>query len=238
PSVDGYNKTLSSKFNEMEFFTRQHAKVQFDDDQIIVPPRSSVEISINFAPPNELPKDGHWFYSGWVVITPLDEKMPAMTVPYAGLADDARSLPLFQTPEFPKLADLTDNFITNDDAIKSFSFNISIKLLIDQPSVHLYLATPTQMIFTEILDANQEFLGWVKEFSGIKIVKNPIEKSNNIVSWNGIIYDLNDTGTLASNGEYFIRIKALKIFGASNNEEDYESWISPKFRVERPAFTI
>ncbi|CAG8531971.1 4390_t:CDS:2 [Funneliformis mosseae] len=236
PCVDGYNNTFIGNFYGLNF-TNQHADVKFDNDQITVPPGSSVEISITFAPPRELPKDGHWFYSGWVVITPLDERMPSMTVPYAGLADDAKSLPIFQTPKFPKLANLTENYITNEDPVKSFSFNTSIRLLIDKPIVHLGLATPTDMIVTEILDANQEFLGFVKDYTGIKIMKNPVETSNNLVSWNGIIYNINDTGTLAPNGEYFIRIKALKLFGDKNNEKDYEYWISPKFRVEKPIFT-
>ncbi|CAI2176444.1 4133_t:CDS:2 [Funneliformis geosporum] len=237
PCVDGYNNTLISNFYELKFLTNQHADVRFDNDQITVPPGSSVGISITFTPPRELPKDGHWFYSGWVIITPLDERLTSMTVPYAGLADDAKSLPIFQTPIFPKLADLAENYITNNDSVKSFSFNMSIRLLIDKPTVFLNLATPTEMIFTEILDANQTFLGWVKDFTGIKVVKNPTEKSNNLVTWDGIIYNQNDTGTLAPNGEYFIRIKALKLFGDNKNEKDYEYWISPKFRVERPIFT-
>ena len=41
-----------------------------------------MEDSVTFDPPKNLPKDEHWFYSGWLEVSPLDNTMPKMNVPY------------------------------------------------------------------------------------------------------------------------------------------------------------
>ncbi|CAG8435480.1 9995_t:CDS:2 [Funneliformis mosseae] len=239
PSINGYNNTSPRNYINLEYFTKQnqYANVQFDNDQIAVPPRSSVEVSVTFISPRELPMDGHFFYSGWLEIAPLDENMSIMTVPYAGLADDARSLPLFQTPTFPALVSLFANKtiarIKEEDPIKTFTLKLLNETigLYDYPSVVLNLATPTQMIITEILDDKQSLLGWVKNFTGIESKKLQIER----VSWDGLIYNKEEFGIPAPNGNYFLRIKALKMFGDINNKKDYESWVSIKFAIKRKA---
>ncbi|CAG8587283.1 7511_t:CDS:2 [Funneliformis mosseae] len=239
-SFNGYNKTFERNYLNLEYFTNQeqYARVVFDYDQIAVPPGSSVEVSVSFTLPKELPKDGHLFYSGWIEIIPIDENMPMMTVPYAGLADDARSLPIFQTPSFPRLLNSTEGAVTEEDPIETYSlkpFNITLNLY-DYPFLNLNLATPTQNIITEILDVNRNPLGWVKEFTGIKYRKVPVIV---FVYWDGLIYnnlgDVTEPGTLAPDGIYLFRIKALKMYGDINNEKDYESWVSPKFRIKRSA---
>ncbi|RIA83586.1 peptidase S8/S53 domain-containing protein [Glomus cerebriforme] len=172
----------------------------------------------------------HWFYSGWLKVTPLDKKMPVMSVPYAGLADDARRLPIFQTPEFPQLVNIT----TNKNKVATFTFNNTELKTSDESTisiVDLRLATPTNAIFTEVLNYNYKVLGVIKTFYNF-----PAQKLTSLkIEWDGLIYnpnDKNDKGIIAPNGEYFLRIKALKLFGDVNNENDYEVWISPKFRVK------
>ncbi|CAG8757082.1 10002_t:CDS:1, partial [Funneliformis caledonium] len=61
---------------------------------------------------------------------------------------------------------------------------------------------------------------WVKNFTGIESKKLQTE----LVSWDGLIYNKEELGTPAPNGNYFLRIKALKMFGDINNEIDYKSW--------------
>ncbi|CAI2166465.1 1523_t:CDS:2, partial [Funneliformis geosporum] len=240
PSFNGYNNTHERNYLNLEYFTNheQYASVVFDYDQISVPPGSNVEVSVTFTLPKEIPKDRHLFYSGWIEIIPVDENMPIMTVPYAGLADDARSLPLFQTPSFPALINSTGDIVTEEDPIETYSlkpFNVTNDLY-DYPTLKLNLATPTPNIITEILDVNKKLLGWVKDFTGIKFRKNPVILA---VYWDGIIYSNLDNkaepGTPAPDGNYFFKIKALKMYGDINNENDYESWISPKFRINRGA---
>ncbi|CAG8524673.1 4767_t:CDS:2, partial [Funneliformis caledonium] len=240
PSFNGYNKTFVRNYINLEYFPKQEqcAGVEFDYNRIAVPPKSNVEVSVTFTLPKKIPKDLHLFYSGWLEIIPVDENIPTMTVPYAGLADDARSLPLFQTPRFPVLVNLTRNVISKEDPIATFT----LKLLNitdgthDYPFVLLNLATPTSNLITEILDANNKFLGWVKYFTGIKYRKKPIVF---IVHWDGLIHynldNMTEPGTPAPDGDYFIRIKALKMFGDINNEKEYETWVSPKFKIKRSA---
>jgi minor extracellular serine protease Vpr len=150
----------------------------------------------------------------------------------AGLADDARKLPLFQIPEFPQLVE--DTTTNNIGKIRTFTFKNNAELGLDMPSIILGLATPTHRIFTEILDYNYKFLGVVKMYYDF-----PAPKSTDFtVDWDGLIYNLNDKndqGIIAPDGEYFIQIKALKLFGDVNNENDYEVWLSPKFIIKRGA---
>ncbi|CAG8539194.1 1713_t:CDS:10, partial [Funneliformis caledonium] len=66
PSVNGYNKTFIRNYYQLENYTRQYDSVN----------SSSVDVSVTFMLPKDLPKDK----SCW---------LPKLTVPYAGLADDA-----------------------------------------------------------------------------------------------------------------------------------------------------
>ncbi|CAI2173969.1 3110_t:CDS:2, partial [Funneliformis geosporum] len=215
PSVNGYNKTFVRDYYHLEYFTRQSASVKFDNDQIAVPPGSSVEVSVTFMLPKGLPKDKHYFYSGWLEIIPLDENKPKLTVPYA---DDARSLPIFQTPKFPALANSNNSIITKEDPVKTFTLkllNITIGLY-DYPYIHLNLSTPTRMLISEVLDVNHNLLLSSKSRTYIPkdTLKYPIK-----LSWDGF-----SQGELISKGEYFFKLKALKMFGNINDEKDYEVW--------------
>ncbi|CAG8502369.1 5823_t:CDS:2 [Funneliformis mosseae] len=231
PSVNGYNKTFIRNYYQLEYYTRQYASVKFDNYQITVPPGSSVDVSVTFMLPKDLPKDKHYFYSGWLEIIPLDENKPKLTVPYAGLADDARSLLLFQTPKFPALYDYDlKKSIQKKDPIKTFTFkllNITSGLR-DYPSIHLNFTTPTQAVFTEILDVNHHLLGSMENDKKYFPFPKDILEIPKIISWDGFILS-----EPVSNGKYFIRVRALKMFGDINNEKDYEVWVSPKFRIER-----
>ncbi|CAG8566034.1 3198_t:CDS:2 [Funneliformis mosseae] len=169
PSVNGYNKTFKRNYYQFECYTRQYASVEFDNDQITVPPE----------------------------IILLDENKPKLTVPYAGLADDARSLPLFQTSKFPALYD-SKKYIQKKDPIKTFTLN------------SLTLQDQWEMVKNIFL------------FQKYKLGEP------RIISWDGLIHS-----EPVSNGKYFIRVRALKMFGDINNEKDYEVWVSPKFRIER-----
>src|SRR3954454_22148789 len=82
PSVNGYNKTYARNYFQLEYLTKNYASVTFEKDLITVAPGANVKVSVTFAPPKNLPKDEHWFYSGWLEVIPLDEKMPKMSVPY------------------------------------------------------------------------------------------------------------------------------------------------------------
>ena len=99
------------------------------------------------------------------------------------------------------------------------------------PVIQFSLATHTHVIFIEVLDGNHKLLGLVKDdsFTHFSRVEVPL-------IWNGVIYNPNSKQYIsAPNGEYFIRVRALKLFGDINNENDYEVWVSPKFRINRAA---
>ena len=100
------------------------------------------------------------------------------------------------------------------------------------PVIQLNLATQIHAIFIEVLDGNHKLLGLVKDDSFTHFSK--VEEVP--IIWNGVIYNPNNKQYIsAPNGEYFIRVKALKLFGNINNENDYEVWVSPKFRINRAA---
>ena len=113
-----------------------------------------------------------------------------------------------------------------DDKMKTFTYNDT-----DVPVVLLNLATPTQKIFTEILDKNHKFLGINKIFYDLPFSKVPFP-----LYWDGLIYDPNnnnDEGKIAPNYIYILKVNVLRLFGDSNNKEEYETWVSPKFRIKR-----
>ncbi|CAG8655290.1 14913_t:CDS:2 [Funneliformis mosseae] len=200
PSFNGYNKTFVRNYLNLEYFPKQEqcAGVEFDYNQIAVPPKSNVEVSVTFTLPKKIPKDLHLFYNGWLEIIPVDENIPTMTVPYARLADDARSLPLFQTLRFPVLVNLIRNVISKEDPIATFT----LKLLNITDGTHDYPFDGLNILL------------------GIKYRKKPIVF---IVHLDGLIHynldNMTGPGSPAPDGDYFIRIKALKMFGDINNEK-------------------
>ena len=101
----------------------------------------------------------------------------------------------------------------------------------DVPIIVPNLATPTQTTFTEILDYNRKYLGVIKMFYDF-----PAQKSHRLlIFWiDGLIYHPNNKSSIiAPDGEYFLKLRALKLFGDVNNENDYEVWVSPKFKIKR-----
>ena len=81
PSVNGYNNNLSRDYLSLKYLTNKIASVTFENDLITVAPGTSVKVSVTFTPPT-LPKNEHWFYSGWLEVAPLYDIMPVMRVPY------------------------------------------------------------------------------------------------------------------------------------------------------------
>jgi hypothetical protein len=121
----------------------------------------------------------------------------------------------------------------HENKIITYTFNTSTAgKRPDVPIIIPNFATPTYAIFTEVLDYNHKFIGVVKLYYDFPLTKY----KGFIIAWNGLIdnpNDKNDQGTAVPDGVYFIRIRALKLFGDINNENDYEVWVSPKFKIKR-----
>lgn len=53
-------------------------------------------------------------------------------------------------------------------------------------------------------------------------------------AWDGTITTRKNKVYTAPNGQYYIKLSALKALGNPKNPADWETWISPAFDIARP----
>ncbi|KAG9325398.1 hypothetical protein KVV02_002634 [Mortierella alpina] len=102
-----YNVTKpTEKDKDDVMFSKARARVHFPPENIYVSAGESRRVALSILPPDNVPQDQHWIYSGYIVIRAVSSESPnsmvsvsdAIHVPYAGVAGTMRSLPIFLRP--------------------------------------------------------------------------------------------------------------------------------------------
>ncbi|KAF9983057.1 hypothetical protein BGZ75_005473, partial [Mortierella antarctica] len=102
-----YNVTKpTEKDKDDVMFSKARARVHFPPEKIYVSAGESRRVALSILPPDNVPQDQHWIYSGYIVIRAVSSENPnsmvsvsdAIHVPYAGVAGTMRSLPIFLRP--------------------------------------------------------------------------------------------------------------------------------------------
>ncbi|CAO3595190.1 unnamed protein product [Absidia cylindrospora] len=179
---------------------------------------------------------------------------PALHVPYYGVLGKQRDLPIFDTVQgYPYIGYeygtrmYPDKSHTSPSIIPTFNFGKDERL-------HLFirLGSPTALLKCELIkSSNNQVMGYVSRFQNAWVPRNDNSLGNHhyTIHWDGqVALDFRSSlstshaelrGSLstpiktypADPGVYRLRLSALKIFGSTDKNEDWETWDSFEFGI-------
>lgn len=153
-----------------------------------------------------------------------------------GLKGAAKTLPIFAKPHYPQLYyNFKSLYFSNETA------TYGMKNETDIPIILVSLSTPTKILLVQVLDENQKLLGFVPgEGVGGSLAgyNEYLSKTGShkflTIFWTGLKNnDTNEDPEILPDGAYHLRIRALRLLGDVNEEEDWEVWVSPKLIIQR-----
>ncbi|KAJ1913615.1 hypothetical protein H4219_005141 [Mycoemilia scoparia] len=228
------------------------ARVDIENQQLIIPPQQSREVNITISSPKHLDnKDGHWYYGGYITMTAAKENtshtkvveaetVEELNVPYMGYIGDYHELPYFsiQKDQLPILFSNITNMPIVEEGQK-VSLNGTDSLVLMFPSLR-----PTKLLTIQLIEADTKTsvgylpLGYTPYMSYTGLPPSPVLKT--VI--NGVIFKPTSSSSFYSPitspkfevfgpGVYQAKVSALKMFGDLDNPDDYEVWVSPTFNV-------
>ncbi|KAI8868438.1 subtilisin-like protein [Ramicandelaber brevisporus] len=243
-----------SEFLTKPEFSPNSAQIKVFPKRIIVPPKGKKSVEVRFTEPGGLSKDQLFVFSGYIEFIP--HRASAVRVPYSGLLGDYRKFPILD-PSSSSAPYLFDNAKNKAIIPGEVDPNNPPKFtMVGNSTVSIYarLIHPTRMLRVRVLDASKSDGG------GGGSSSNSSEKSVGFIDkdgiieystrctdsdprfcyqyeWDGLVIQAGGQSQASKvpNGEYQIRIEALKPFGNVNKDEDYETVLLPKIAIVRPA---
>ena len=196
---------------------------------------ATVHVAIS-APESGLPNHQ---YGGYVVLTPDDEDLETLRVPYAGYDGDYQDLPLFGyyagVDEFveqePRLSEIVydDGEVVGYDTVDpGHAFDIGEG---DYPVVEAFFGHfPQEMrVHAAHQPSGREWL--VMEDSYLP--RSPTPEDYWPFPWPGVTQaGRSDNVRPVPSGTYTLRVEVLRTLGDPENENHWETWESPAFEVD------
>ncbi|CAO3571706.1 unnamed protein product [Mortierella alpina] len=106
-NMDMYNVTKpTEKDKDNVMFSKAQAVVHFPPEKIFVSAGESRRVALSILPPDNVPREQHWIYSGYISIRAVSSESAdsvesdsdVIHVPYAGVVGKMKSLPIFLRP--------------------------------------------------------------------------------------------------------------------------------------------
>ncbi|KAF9281123.1 hypothetical protein BGZ68_006834 [Mortierella alpina] len=106
-NMNMYNVTKpTEKDKDAVMFSKARARVQIPPDNIYVAAGESRRVALTILPPEDVPVEQHWIYSGYIIVRAVSSESSDSTepdadvihVPYAGVTGRMKSLPIFLRP--------------------------------------------------------------------------------------------------------------------------------------------
>ncbi|KAF9303650.1 hypothetical protein BGZ74_003307, partial [Mortierella antarctica] len=261
-----YTLTLTNKYPTSETFTVSHvpamsilgfnpegqptdeviyspsfANMGTDQETFTLDAHATHVISLKFTPPANLDPESHWFYSGYVRITPTNDiTRPAIQVPYAGMAGSYGTVDMLDLQSgFPIVlgagpdGDLDPIPIANgpNQPAKVYSMYGS-----DIMTLLLKISNPLHNLQIYVMDmATEKVIGKVPVDGEYIGRTDPVRTKFFVVSWSGRIITDDQRLVMVPDGEYSLVVIAPKPFsedaGLSGGEQ--ERWMSPRIAIKR-----
>ncbi|KAJ1918763.1 hypothetical protein H4219_002382 [Mycoemilia scoparia] len=215
------------------------AKVKFSglskSNTITIPAGKSYDLTVKFTPPSKFAfKSKFWFYSGYITLTTkaiTGKDSVTQTVSYFGLLGNYMDYPFFYDSKdyAPAL------YYNNRDPVvedSKYDINPSTSFLVTYQNIR-----PTKLLKIQIINKKTySFYGWVLggyyQNVGVHVVKDSPSYSS---VKNSTVYKDNKAlkPKQIEPGKYKVKISALKVFGNPDKLEDFNTWSSPVFYINK-----
>ncbi|SPO00592.1 related to subtilisin-like serine protease [Cephalotrichum gorgonifer] len=233
PAATAFTKGSADAIYPSEFpndLSEVYAELAFDPQQVTVPAGGEAEITVTPSPPDSLDEARLPVWSGWIALNGSDDS--TLHLAYQGVSGSMRAQRVLADGYLiivPPGVPVDFSFVF-EHAPENINFVLPPKGLANQTMIPLSLPGPaidlsmgTTTVNVEIITPDGKSLGPHPE-SPLKFRPRQISP----LAWDGELAD----GGFAPEGSYKFRIRALKIFGDEENEEDWEEAETVAFGIE------
>lgn len=222
------------------------ATVTFSKNQLSVPAGGSAEVQVNlkvsthvFAP------NSHAIYGGYIGVE-LDNGSIAASIPYIGMIGNMTDLPILDRSSgssdlaypFPSIGN-PDGSILGTKETGHYSPG-------RWPTLLVRLLTGTPLVDVQVLDEHKKLLGSVPynamnaDSTHEWLPRNTKAATSSSTPyeawvWTGQYVEQDSSSkevrTVSSGGVYYLRVRALRVFGDRTSDRDWDTWTSPPMKM-------
>ncbi|EUC27525.1 hypothetical protein COCCADRAFT_41775 [Bipolaris zeicola 26-R-13] len=208
-----------------------HADIRFSEHAITVPAGQSKLVEISMTPPSlDVARLG--VYSGFIAIDATNGE--TLSLPFMGVSGSMRNATVLAKGFLSNSTDAKASPVLNGthyELVESELMRNDSKLVIPTVSVTLALGSPLLRVdVVPYLTSNSSsklVLGIISLGSIKGFPKRYLSRGQDSWSWTGQL----DDGSYVPDGQYKLLIRALRIFGNPDNEDDYD-------KVETVSFSL
>jgi minor extracellular serine protease Vpr len=201
-----------------------NASVAFSAASLTVPAGGSASVDATITPATG-PARGQ--YGGYIVFTPQGGG-PVYRVPYAGFVGDYQSIVVLNPVASSFGNPLLRSTLTFGPS-EPVTFNPDAG---EVAWILVHLDHQVRRLRAEVYDANTG-RAWHRAFDLEYVGRNSTANTFFVLSWDGVTTRGNQTMVLPD-GQYFIKLSALKALGDAGNPAHWETWESPVITIARP----
>ncbi|KAI9478540.1 MAG: peptidase S8/S53 domain-containing protein [Benjaminiella poitrasii] len=221
---------------------------------ITIPGRQTAKVHVHFEPPNnEFSATSHVLYNGYLSFSTATTKA---SVPYAGMIGNMRDLPILDRStkpspaapfEFPSIGLPSGNSTLDRDQIGHFHIHYDSRshIVAGGPYVLVRLLTGTAIIQIQIVQDGQVVGDMPMTEDRRWVMRNTLqvtEYSTAYYSWywagdyvpkdSSLEPETTAEKKQVKSGNYQLKVRALRVFGYPEKEEDWDEWTSPRFKLD------
>ncbi|KAF9217591.1 hypothetical protein BGZ59_002702 [Podila verticillata] len=237
-SILGYN--AMGQPTDKVIYNASFANLDMDQKTFTLDSNATHVINLRFTPP-DLDPESHWFYSGFVRVTPTDDTRPAIQVPYAGMVGSYGTVDMLDLQNgFPimvgtgpdgRLTPIPNTHESNQPA-KVYSMWGN-----DIMTILLKVSNPLRNLQIYVKDmATEKVIGAVPVDGEYVGRTDSVRTKFFVVPWSGRVISTDEQRVVqVPDGEYSLILIAPKPFSTDEGLSGgaHESWTSPKIAIKR-----
>lgn len=207
----------------------EFAEVTFSTPAVTVPAGGTATVGVTIAPPPGLADRG--LYGGYIAFTP-EGGGHTLRVPFAGFKGDYQSIVALTLP-----TEIRRRTGTNSDGTGIYSPSpvgdvFTLEDAFSVPYVYVHFEHQVRRLRLEMFDAVTG-KPWHRARDLEYVPHNTRANTFTVYWWDGQTTGGYKIYTVP-NGQYVIRLSALKALGDSDNPAHWETWTSPPVTIQRP----
>ncbi|KAI1338783.1 subtilisin-like protein [Xylariaceae sp. FL0016] len=207
-----------------------HATLEFSSSKMIVPAGAAIDVTVTPTPPSGLDEARLPVYSGYITINGTNGD--SLSIPYLGVVGSMYSAPTMFDPNYVYLSNYTDRSTSPVEANKTFAIPYPTDATsepdtsIGFPMAVMQLNVGTPLLRCDVVPVDVKGNITTVDVFGVGTVGSvlgfPLEYSQRTYYLTPFTGMLND-GTTVPEGRYSFLVRALRIFGDRDAEEDYDT---------------
>lgn len=182
---------------------------------VMVPAHGEATVNVTFVPPTG---PGLSTYGGYILFEPQGDGQ-SYRVPYAGFDGNYQALSVLYANPYGL------PFITNEAPSYTMVGD-------DMPDFWVNFGQQARIFRMEVFDAKKD-KAWHRAYDFDYFGRNSAANSIYSFPWDGTTVNGNKVNTVPD-GDYYVVISVLKALGDDENPDDWETWTSRVFTIDRP----